>query len=195
MNKPGKYLIAVLMLCMSFAGYGEQVAQVNKSKESYSVIIQRNIFSRDRSVRKPKPIDVRPSEPNIVSAPDIAFIYILRGVAIDTKNKIAFIENQSSGEFFQVSVGEQVDGMVIKAINSDRVVFDKNKSEVEIMVGMDMSGVIPGAPANTKASGSLGSSSSSSSSSGGKVSSPAIQDADEAEILRQMLERRKNQLE
>ena len=196
MSKPGKYLIVALMLYMAFVGHAEQEAQRDKSKESYTVIIQRNIFSKDRSARKPVLVDVRPVEPNTVASPDIAFVYILRGVSIDSKNKIAFIENQSSGEFFQASVGESVDGMEIKEIKADRVVFDKNKSKLEIMVGMDMSGVIPGAPTNSVTSGSSGSSSSSSSTSGGDGASPdAIQGSDESEILRQMMERRKKQLD
>ncbi|MBW8015262.1 MAG: hypothetical protein FVQ82_03675 [Planctomycetes bacterium] len=186
MNKPGKYVIVVLMLLMALAGHGEQTGQDEKSKESYGVIIQRNIFSKDRSPRRPVRVDVRPAEPNTVAAPDIAFVFILRGVAIDSNKKLAFIENQSSGELFLASIGEQVDGMVIKEIKADRVVFDKNQTKVEIMVGMDMSGVVPGAAAYTTTSRSLGSS---------DPNSPAIQGTDESEILRKMLERRKKELD
>ena len=69
--------------------------------------------------------------------------------------------------------------MVIKEIKADRVVFDKNQTKVEIMVGMDMSGVVPGAAAYTATSGSPGSSDPNSPGSGGDDKSPAIQGTDE----------------
>lgn len=197
MNKPGKYLIVALMLYMVFVGHGEQEAQRDKSKESYAVIIQRNIFSKDRSARKPVLVEVPKPDPNTIDAPpDIAFVYVIRGVAIDSDKKIAFFENQSSGEFFQASIGEQIDGMAIKDIKANRVVFTKkNQSEVEIMVGMDLSGVVISSAANTVTSGSSGSSSSGSSTAGSEEASPAIQGSDESEILRKMLERRKQQFD
>jgi hypothetical protein len=181
---------------MAFAGFGEQDMQVNNSKESYSVIIQRNIFSKDRSARKPERVEVPKPDPNTIDAPpDIAFVYVIRGVAIDSDKKIAFFENQSSGEFFQASIGEQIDGMVIKDIKANRVVFTKNQSQVEIMVGMDLSGVVINSAGNTATSESSGSSGSSSSPAGSGGVLPGIQGSDESEILRKMLERRKQQFD
>lgn len=190
MNKMCKYIIIVFILLFAFVGLAIQPGQDKKSKDSYSIIIQRNIFSKNRSSQQPVRVEVRPADPNSFKKPDVSFVYILRGVAIDNINKTAFLENQSSREFFQVSTGEQIDDMVIREIKDDRVVFEKAGQKIDIFVGMDLSGV----RTVTAPAGAVGSpdSSSSGSDTGSGPSSPSS--ADEAEIMRKMMERRKQQL-
>jgi len=193
MNKLCKYLVIVFILQFAFVGHGEQAEQNKRSKDSYSIVIQRNIFSKNRSTSQTASYQPRPVDPNTIKKPDISFVYILRGVAIDSKKKTAFLENQSNGEFFQVYPDEQIDGMVIKEIRDDRVVFEKDGKKLDIFVGMDLSGQIASTQ-SYESGGSSASSSSGSTSTSASSGSTSPPSADEAEILRKMMERRNQQL-
>lgn len=149
--------------------------------ETYEVVSQRNIFSRNRQSVKVDNGDVPVRKQQVVLT-----LYVLKGVAVNGSRKVAFIEEEVSGESIKGRVGTELLNGKIENIGFDHVVFKDNGISRQIVIG-DIFGktesitdiqVDPEAP------------------------SPSIEDtessddasSDEDELLKKMMERRTNEL-
>ena len=108
---------------------------------NYSLIINRNIFLRNRSSRPPRPDYNRPPA-------DGSSELILAGVAVQGPERIAFFENSGTGETARLTVGQDFGGGTITAVRLDGVDLTVGKTVRTIAVGETLSGrrIEPAAP-------------------------------------------------
>ncbi len=143
-----KFLFGVLVILMlaitvwlDFARAQRQ-PDVNGFRDKYSMIVERNIFTRDRGKRR---------EPESVQgqkqvAPPIGKSYVLRGISIWGREHIAFFENVRYGATQMYRVGDSVEGGKIKKITLDHVEVENETRVVTIKVGDDLAGETASSP-------------------------------------------------
>lgn len=108
----------------------EESVATGNSYDDYKVIFERNIFSKDRlPPRETKNGSERARTTQVLA------IYILRGIAAQQDQKIAFIEEQISGQSMKAEIGAEVLNGRITDIKYDRVAFEENGQIKYIKVG------------------------------------------------------------
>lgn len=100
--------------------------------EKYKLIAEQNIFARY------KRITTGDESGGIVMQKKVISLYILRGVVLKEEEKLAFIENEISGEYIRAKVGEDIAGYKVKDIKSGSVVLEKDEDEFNIKVGAEI---------------------------------------------------------
>lgn len=107
--------------------------QQEKSFEQYKVIVQRNIFSRyHRITSQGSP------EAKYVTRQKVINLYVLRGVSTNGQDKLAFIEDQISGQYIRAKIGDDISVYKIKDITADSVTFENADQQVAIKVGSEI---------------------------------------------------------
>jgi len=107
------------------------------SYDDYRILVDRNIFVRDR--RPPRP--ERSFEPrSFDDAPDPRPRLVLTGTARSGEGFIAFFEDRTSGETRRAAVGKTVGGAVVQAITLDGTVLLDGETTRTIKIGCDLSG-------------------------------------------------------
>jgi hypothetical protein len=131
--------------------------------DDYRIVFERNIFLKDRAIRRVRP-SYRPVRPAPTSQP-AAQQLVLTGVAIRQEIRVAFFEDNQTGELVKAVVGDVVQGGKLVSISLDGVEFslDHNTRKVGIGEGLlggysvDMSSVhtseTTAAPASSSSSG------------------------------------------
>lgn len=156
---------------------------------SFNIILQRNIFSRQR--RAYRPVEAREERP-AAPTPNPESYFVLKGVVQQNDEFIAFIENTQLGTVLRLRRGDPVARGTIKTLTLDGLEYQMEDKTTVVRVGLDLEGghgvlttrqmldlaAMPAAP-----SGSSPSSGSSTPSSG-----------DDAEILKRLMEKRKQQI-
>lgn len=171
------------------SGFGEG-AEVRKkdSWEDYKIILQRNIFSRQRGPR----IDL--SQRQQVDAPpppSPESYHILKGIVQENGVFIAFIENTQRGQIFKVKEGDTVARGKIKTLNLDTIEYDFDGRTVTVAIGNDLEGGKGTITLNQMYELSQSYTPTTTREPAKESSSPP---ANEAEILKQLMERRRQQL-
>ena len=183
-------VLGFIMTLWSQSGLSQDQDVVTPKKdawESYRIIIQRNIFSRQRGPRVDLSQRQRADAP---PPPNPETYYILKGIVQENGVFIAFIENTQRGQILRVREGDSVARGKVKNFNLDTIEYQFEDRTVKVAMGKDLEGgqgtitlnqmyelsqtYTPTSQEKTKES-----------------SSPS---ADEAEILKQLMERRKQQL-
>lgn len=155
--------------------------------ENYQIILQRNIFSRqrgplvDRSQRRQ--MDT-PPPPNPES------YYVLKGIVQENSVFIAFIEDTQRSQIFKVREGDSVARGKIKALNLDTIEYQFEDRVVKVAIGKDLEGGSGTITLNQMYE--LSQAYTPTSQEAAEESSTPS--ADEAEILKQLMERRRQQL-
>jgi hypothetical protein len=112
----------------------------NATWEEYRLVLDRNIFSRDRGAR-PQPRSFRSSVTR--TAEDYL---ILTGVgAQEGLDRVAFFEDAQSGQLFTVSVGRPLGRGILTAISLDSVEYRAAGVTRRIAVGENLTGVVASA--------------------------------------------------
>ena len=128
----------LLLLCLGCASaFGETQQSTAPSWEKYKVIVERNIFLRQRSnySRRPEfthttemPME-RPRSP-----------VVLTGIIRQGNEHIAFLENTSTGVTLRVAAGsEYADGRIAR-IELDHIDYEKDDKTVTVPVGSNLQG-------------------------------------------------------
>jgi len=138
--------------------------------DQYRIILDRNIFSRDRSLPsgRSRPVFSRPA------APPAGQSFVLTGVAVQAEVSEALFEDSRTGETVWASVGQDVGGGTVVGICLDGVDYRVGDQTRRIALGETLSGVVA----------ELGSSSASSQPAG-TTSAPAGEASDLLERMRQ----------
>jgi len=102
----------------------------------YSIILQRNIFSRQRSPFRPRE---RNNEPQVV-VPNPETHFLLRGIAQEDNQFIAFIEDTQGGGVLRLRQGDRVARGTIKALNLDTLEYQLEDKTISIRLGCDLEG-------------------------------------------------------
>jgi type II secretory pathway component PulC len=181
-------ILSIIAMLLLAAGGGllsaEEPNMSDNSYEKYTVIAQRNIFSKDR--RPPR--EERPSRER-VRRTQVLSIYVLRGIAGQPGERVAFIEEQISGQTLRANVGTELLDGEITDIKYDRVAYEQNGRTRYIKVGGEFgkteTTVIAEASENESQEVVT------------PPTAPADSNAvegDESDILKRLMERRRNEL-
>jgi hypothetical protein len=168
-------------------GYAEESAEAPDPWAVYKVIVQRNMFSRQRGAAERRQ---RQEERQVVTVPDPESYYRLRGIAQENGTFIAFVEDTRTSETLKLRQGAAVARGSIESLDLDSIVFRLEDRTINVAIGQDLLGG-HGAVTMTEL---MQWTPATSTSTTGQEASPAAPTGDEAEILRQLLERRKQEL-
>jgi hypothetical protein len=155
--------------------------------ENYQIILQRNIFSRQRGPRidpsRRQRIDVPPP-------PNPETYHILKGIVQENGIFIAFVENTQRNQIFKVREGDSVARGKVENFNLDMIEYHFEDRIVKVAIGKDLEGGTGTITINQMYE--LTQSYTPTSQDASEESSTPL--ADEAEILKKLKERRQQQL-
>ena len=159
--------------------------------EAYKVIVERNVFSRQRGTRtgRSDSREMRTPPP----APNPESYYVLRGIIQENDAFIGFLEDTQRGDILRIRKGDSVARGVIKALSLDSIEYELEDRTVTVTMGYDLEGG-RGAVTMTQLyefSQTYSTTPQEGATSAAGESSPS---GDEAEILRQLMRRRQQQL-
>jgi hypothetical protein len=152
----------------------------------FEIISQRNMFSRQRVPFRPR--DDTPPPPRVMPNPESYFL--LKGVTQENNLFIAFVEDKQSGSVLRLHEGDRVARGTVKSLNLDVLEYQLGDKTVTVNMGFDLEGGRGAVTAGDLASYSPTVAPAASGSSSGQQALPA---ADEAEILKRLMEQRKQQ--
>lgn len=187
-----KYLFVLTMLaCIFFAGHTSSAETEKENiKEKYTIISQRNIFSRNRKadIRKRQKDDAGQTEA-VIRVRNI--MYVLRGISLDKDNKWIFLEDDLDGGSYKLTIGQEFEGMTVKEIYFSNAVFTVGNKEVTIPIGGNLAGrevQVQTDQAETTDKNDTTEAVKT------QESDRSSGSSDESDILKQMMERRKKEL-
>ncbi len=180
--------LGFIMTLWPQSGLSQDVAAPKQDKwENYQIIIQRNIFSRQRGPR----VDLsRGQRMDAPPPPNPETYYILKGIVQENGVFIAFLEDTQRGQIFRVREGDSVARGKVKTFNLDTIEYEFGDRTVTVAMGKDLEGGKGTITLNQMYE--LSQTYTPTSQEGTKE--PTSPSADEAEILKQLMERRKQQL-
>jgi len=157
----------------------------------YELILQRNIFSRQRTPYRPRD---KNSEAQAVVVRNPETHFFLKGVVQEDNVFIAFIEDTQSGGVLRLRQGDRVARGVIKTLSLDALEYQMEDKTISVSLGCDLEG--------TRGAVTL---SAVDSLNAWQTAAPAGQQVqtqqptpapsgDEAEILKRLMEQRRQQL-
>ncbi|MHC4430244.1 MAG: hypothetical protein ACYTBS_00255 [Planctomycetota bacterium] len=158
------------------------------SWDAFKIVLERNMFSRRRGPRVQRTSRQVPVAP---PAPDPESYVVLKGIVQQDGEFIAFLEDTQSGQIRRVRQGDSVVRGKIKALTLDSIEYEFGDRTVTVTMGSNLQGGLGGATFTGMYD--LTQTSSTPSAAGTTESSvPATED--EAEILKQLMERRQQQI-
>ncbi|MCE5280111.1 MAG: hypothetical protein ABFD92_05920 [Planctomycetaceae bacterium] len=114
-------------------------APPKRSLDDYRLIVDRNIFSRDRSRR---PVAARAyTPPREISPPAPQRHLVLTGVALQGESPIAFFEDSLDGQTLWVQAGMAIGHGTVADISFDGVTYRNGARERTIAIGEDIEGI------------------------------------------------------
>ena len=154
----------------------------------YQIIIQRNIFSRQRGPVRQRQVRVR-TRPIVTHNPESYFL--LKGIVQEDGTFIAFLEDTQNNDILRLHEGDKVARGVIKNFTLDSIEYQLEQRTISVELGRDLEG----------GQGTLSmnrllelSASSSLTSDPNAATKETILSGDEAEILRKLMEQRRQQI-
>ena len=189
MMKTYMTLCAVLWMAAAGLAQAEQSAAEPSSFENYRLIYQRNIFSRTRTAPSSRQSGTATRTETVVLS-----LYVLRGVAVETQYRLAFIEDAVSGQSKRLTVGDSLLNGTITEIRPDGVVFTKDEQNRTIKVGQEFERIESVVERLVETAATSSDPNMSEQAAGPARSAPATLPQDEDAILRQMMERRRQEM-
>jgi len=183
----------VLVAAIWFAGLWPAAALAQEPAEkpdpwaAYKVIVDRNMFSRQRGAAERRQRD---GGQEVVTVPDPESYYRLRGIAQENGTFIAFVEDTRRSETLKLRQGDTVARGSIESLDLDSIVFRMEDRTITVAIGQDLLG---GHGAVTM-SELMQWTPTPSTPTSGQPATPAAPTGAEADILRQLMERRKQEL-
>lgn len=186
---PAMGLGLVLAIWLS-PGLGQDITTTESQNTwaKYQVILQRNIFSRQRGPITQRQRITR-SRPVVTPNPESYFL--LKGIVQEGSTFIAFFEDVQSNGILKLREGDSVARGTVENFTLDSVEYRRAEQVVSVALGQDLEGGI-GAVTMSRLL-QLPATSSATSDPNTTVEEPTLSN-DEAEILRQLMEKRKQQL-
>ena len=180
----------ILILTLSLPSLGQQAtpAEPQDAWAAYQVILKRNIFSRQRGpVRQTQPGE----RPRTVVAPNPESYLLLKGIVQEGDKFIAFLEDNRSNSVLRLCEGDSVARGIIKNFTLDSIEYQWDDRTISVPLGRDLEGGQGAVTINR-----LLELSATSAAAGGQkgASAEPAPSGDEAEILKKLMEQRKQQL-
>ncbi len=180
----------------------EGVAESGRTLAAYSIVTERNMFSRNREPVRPK-TEPRQHTTHTLD-PNPESYYILRGIVGENGTFIAFFQDNRQGTVLELREGDEVARGKIKSLTLDSIEYEMGDTTTTVPLGYDLEGgrgalnlndvsqwSMPSYPSNRPRSRDSGRTSSGSTSS----SSQEPLAGDDAELLRRLIERRQQQMQ
>ena len=169
-------------------GQGARPIGSSDSWDAFRIVVERNMFSRQRGPRVER---TRRQVPVAPPAPDPESYVVLKGIVQQDGEFIAFLEDTQSGQIRRVREGDSVVRGKIKTLTLDSIEYESGDRTVTVTMGLNLQGGLGGA-AFTGMYDLTQTSATPSAAGTAESSAPATED--EAEILRQLMERRQQQI-
>lgn len=158
------------------------VVQDGQYKAKYEIITQRNMFSRERvPVQQQRQAVERPR-----TIPNPESYLLLKGIAQENNQFIAFVEDKRTGSVLRLREGDTVARGMVKSLTLDGLEYQFQGKTTAVRMGSDLEGGIGAVTAADLASLTP-------SAAPAAGSSPAPT-ADEAEILKRLMEKRQQEM-
>ncbi|MHC4331564.1 MAG: hypothetical protein ACYSWW_25960 [Planctomycetota bacterium] len=181
-------LIVGLVAGRGGAGEGRGPANQEDSWAAYRIIVERNMFSRQRGPRMDQSGRQRMSAP----APTPESYYVLKGIVQEDGVFIGFLEDNQRGRILRVHKGDKVARGVITELTLDSVQYQFGDRTVKVAMGFDLEGGQGRITFDQMYELSQAYTATASEEEGESESSAPS--ADEAAILKQLMERRRQQI-
>jgi len=155
----------------------------------FEIILNRNIFSRQRGpIRRPGDEE----KPREVVVPNPESYLLLRGIVQEDGTFIAFVEDTRGAQVLRLREGDSVARGVIARLSLDSLEYERQGQKTTIKMGYDLEGGHGAVTANELMEWSQTSAAAGSE----KTATPeqAVPTGDEAEILKRLMEQRKQEL-
>jgi hypothetical protein len=181
-------VFGVLSLSAPTPGLGREADDPDDRWAPYRIVLQRNIFSRQRGpVRR---TEERVERPVVIPNPESYFR--LRGITQEDGAFVAFLEDMRTNTVLRVRAGDSVARGVVKALDLDSLEYQLDEQTITVSMGQDLEGGQGAITASELAQWSeTAASTPEASPTEGETSEPT---GDQADILRQLMERRRQQL-
>ena len=166
---------------------GRGTAEQQEGWAPYQVILERNIFSRQRGPRRQRG-DEGERRPVVVPNPESYFR--LRGIAQEDSAFVAFVEDTQTGGVLRLREGDRVARGVIRSLTLDAVEYEFEGRAMTVRMGQDLEGGQGTVTTSELLEWSQTAAPIASPTGTGEPEAPT---EEEAEILRQLMERRKQQ--
>jgi hypothetical protein len=154
----------------------------------YQIILQRNIFSRQRSPIRQRQLDERP---RTVVTPNPESYFLLKGIVQESDQFIAFLEDSRGNGVLKLHEGDKVARGLVKNFTLDSIEYQFEDRTISVPLGRDLEGGQGAITMNRLLELSAASTPA------GEQKGASVQptpSADEAEILKKLMEQRKQQL-
>lgn len=159
---------------------------------AYEIIVERNIFSRTRGQRRQAPqAEGGPSRPVVVPNPESYFV--LKGIVRQNAAYIAFVEDTRDGQVLRVRQGDDVARGTVKNLTLDALEYQIDDRTVSVELGYNLEGGFGTAAVSVDDWYDL-SQTAAPSDGPEDTAEPPAPTGDEADILRQLMERRQQEL-
>jgi hypothetical protein len=188
-----RYKFSILtLLFLLFVGpiLGEEQEQGEGFWGNYKILVDRNIFSRNRGRASER--DSGEAKEVVVPAPESYFV--LKGISQQGSERIAFFEDSRTGKTTRARIGEAVAQGKIKNITLDNVEYELNGKLTKTEVGKNLEGEVSSPPLTYNdliESTAMSSEAPTASTPSAEKAQPGNED----EILKRLRERRQKELE
>jgi hypothetical protein len=150
----------------------------------YNIILDRNMLSRNRVPSRPQEVVAEPPK----RVPDPESYLLLKGIVQEDNRFLAFVEDKRTGTVLRLREGDSVARGTIKSLNLDGLQYQYQDKTISVGIGSDLEGGSGALTASDLASYS------SMAAPGASATGSAPPSADEAEILKRLMEQRQQQL-
>ncbi len=134
-----RLLFFIYLLTVSVTGvYADGEEKVSLTWKDYSVIAERNIFSKNRSKRTESFLNRTQARP--AAAGKEESYLILRGITKHGADYTAFIEDSRTMEVKMLKKGAAVAGGTVSEINMDYLKFESEGKSITVKMGMALEG-------------------------------------------------------
>jgi len=158
----------------------------------YSIIVERNIFSRNRGSRAVEPGGSATQARRQPSPPQVESYFVLKGIAKADDSFVAFFEDVRAGEVIRVKHRDPIARGRIVALTLDSAVYRNDANTVDVRVGQTLEGELAGAALTFE--NLLEWSEIDSAAAEARDANGTEKLSDDAELLRKLMERRKQEL-
>jgi len=181
-------LLGLIVALEPAVGLGQEAQMPRDPWAKYELILERNMFSRQRGARRQQG-DGGPRQE--VAVPNPESYFRLKGIVQEDGRFIAFIEDTRSNSVLKLHAGDSVARGTIKTLTLDTIEYQLADQITTVQLGNDLEG---GQGAVTMTELMQFSETSTGAPAAGSGEPAATPTGDAADILKQLMERRKAQL-
>jgi len=180
-------ILGLLVTLLPAAGLGQNSAERQDSWAKYEVILQRNMFSRQRGFAQRRDTE----RDRTVVVPNPESYLLLKGIVQEDGQFIAFLEDTRSSTVLKVRQGDPVARGAVKSLTLDSIEYEFAEETTTVHIGQDLEGGLGAVTMNQLMEYSEDSAGAPDAQQTAPTETPT---GEEADILKQLMERRKQEL-